>query len=92
MWWVADWLGFTVYDVERAVEGWQRMSDLLKLDALSARRLSRFVKDTSAHLHELMQVAVSLREQTVAFCGLYSLPLPEHMREGTPLVSVVVEG
>jgi len=91
MQWTIEWLGHTVFELEKAVEGWQRMSELLALDALGARRLSRFVKDTSAHLQELMQLVVSLRGQAVAFCEMSGMPLPERLRETAPVVSDVVE-
>ena len=78
--WTVEWLGHTVFELEKAVEGWQRMSELQALDALGARRLSRFVKDTSAHVQELMELIASLREQAVSFCEGYSVPLPERLR------------
>ena len=89
--WAVEWLGHTVFELEKAVEGWLRMSELQALDALGARRLSRTVKDTSVHVQELMQLIASLRGQGVAFCDLYGLPLPERLREVAPVVSDVVE-
>lgn len=73
--WVVRWLAYVIDELDVAIQTWQRVLDLLSPDT---RRMSRFVKDTSIHLNELMQMLGALREQTIAVCQMYDVQLPEN--------------
>ena len=58
--------------------------EALSTDAMTARRLSRYVKDTSTHFDEMVQCMTMVRAQMEAFCESFGLPLPERLFQATP--------
>ena len=67
-------LGHVIDELDVALQTWQRVLEILEAlsaDATSARRLSRYVKDTSAHFNEVVQCLAVVQAQTEALCEWY---------------------
>lgn len=92
---VVQWLGSVIDELDVALQTWQRALEILEVlsaDATSARRLSRYVKDTSTHFNEVVQCLAAVQAQTEALCEGYGLSFPRRLFQASSVASDGVNG